>query len=193
MHRRVVAGELERHRIGMAAQHRHVLRRRLARRLGKARLLGAEKRRLVGGVDDLDFGPACASARMHPATACLRARSGLPSPGRACGWRQWSCLQYISQMLDVARGNIDRHGGFCFPGPGAVLAGTRHMRGPQPAFRCRREIGGMRRDHHAGRRLEIEGARGSKIRLAGSACSRARSRRRARYRRRSRYGARGRP
>jgi hypothetical protein len=56
MHRRIVAREPQRHRIGMAADDRRLARGQLARRLGQPRLAGSEPRPL-GRKSDLELRP----------------------------------------------------------------------------------------------------------------------------------------
>ena len=64
MHRRVMAGQPQRHRIGMAAQHRDVIGRQLARRLRQARAF-AHQRGFVRSEDDLHL--RLAGDRLHRA------------------------------------------------------------------------------------------------------------------------------
>ena len=63
--RRIVAGEPQRHGIGIAAQDRHVLRGQPPRRLRQAGLVLAHERRTVGGEGDLEIG--LAGDRLHGA------------------------------------------------------------------------------------------------------------------------------
>ncbi|MET3890370.1 hypothetical protein ABIE41_001446 [Bosea sp. OAE506] len=62
MHAGVVAGQAQRHRIGMAAQDRDVLRRQLAGRLGQPGAV-ADERGFVGREDDLHL--RLAGDRLH--------------------------------------------------------------------------------------------------------------------------------
>ena len=57
MHRRIMAGQLEPDRIGMAAHDRSLLPRQLAGRLRQARL-AADQTRTLGGVGDVEIGLA---------------------------------------------------------------------------------------------------------------------------------------
>ena len=165
MHGGIMAGELQGHEIGVAAQNATSAAEGRRGGSGRRAFSAPNRARPVGGVDDLDLGALAKGA--HAARDRLLqgfGRGGLRLAGLAV--RQNGHAFNISASSPRSRaGESTGTGGFVSPVPGPYSSGRATCAVFSPQRGGGLEIGRMRRDHHAGGRVEIEGASRDEIGL----------------------------